>query len=202
MAVVVKHVEHFSEEVLIEKLRNVNMLKNPELYPYKDAKITLSYLSTSEMFPAQRYVLMPELQKVRELDWELQKFGYSVFKLDGYLKMWVEGCDEPIDLLPAVVEFSRENDGSVLYLINDGMHRMFTARMQWTVPQVIIIDDVSEDIPYYAYPNPGQWNDVQIIDKLSPGFVKKWHRIPDHHTLYRNFNSAFENVGGPRKVER
>ena len=200
MTISIKKVEHFSREVLLEKLRAVTMLKAPDQFPYEHASITLQHVHTNNLYPAQRYVLMSELQKVRDLEWTLQDFGYSLFHLDGFLKLYLEGQDEPIDLLPPVVELSQEADGTNLYLINDGMHRCYTARLQWTVPQVILVEGVSDEFPYYAFPNPSRWDDVTIIDKLEPGFVKKWHRIPNHHTLYRNFNSAFENVGGPRKV--
>jgi len=34
--------------------------------------------------------------------------------------------------------------------------------------------------------------------RIPEGVLKKWHRIPDNKRLYRDFNSAFLNVGGPR----
>jgi hypothetical protein len=40
---------------------------------------------------------------------------------------------------------------------------------------------------------------VEERDDLPPGYLKKWHRIENYHALYRNFNSAFSNVGGPRE---
>jgi hypothetical protein len=197
----ITRVEHFSKEQLVENLRKVTMLKQPEVYPYKDAEILLINIDVRDLFPAQRYVLMSELQKVRELEWELQALGYSMFQLDGYLKLHLSDFDEPIDLLPPVVEESVEANGFRINLINDGMHRLYTSLLHWAVPQVILVKDVPEDYPYYAFPNLRRWDDVEIIETLHKDYVKKWHRIPNHHTLYRNFNSSFQNVGGPRKTK-
>jgi hypothetical protein len=195
-------VEHFPNEQLIAQLREITMLKNSEAYPYKEADINLVYIHTNDLAPAQRYVLNSELQKVRELEWQLEGFGYSSFKLNGFVKIWIEGYDEPIDVLPPIVEKSPEADGKIVNIINDGMHRVFNARLSWVVPQVVIVDNIPGEYPYYAFPTPNGWNDVEIIDELKNGFVKKWHRIPNHHSLYRNFNSAFQNVGGPRPVTK
>ena len=72
------------------------------------------------------------------------------------------------------------------------------ALREWVVPEVVLIRGVPKNLPYYAFPVPGGWNSVEEREDLPPGYLKKWHRIADYHSLYRNFNSAFKNVGGPR----
>jgi len=57
---------------------------------------------------------------------------------------------------------------------------------------------VPREYPYYAFPLVNGWNDVEIVQDLPPGYVKKWHRIKNYKTLYRDFNTGFRNVGGPR----
>lgn len=191
-------VEHFSPEELIKRLRNVTMLKAPDIYPYRDVFISLERISTEFIAPPQNYVLVDELKKVRSLKWALQEQGVDIFNLNGYIKIWFEGADSPIDLLPPVVEESIEADGSVINIINDGMHRVYMAKIEWVIPQVIFIRGIPKDLPYYAFPLRDGWDDVVIEEELPEGYLKKWHRWHDYKSLYRNFNSAFDNVGAPR----
>jgi len=194
---IVKVERHGSEE-LIEKLRRVSMLTDPDQFIYRDTFISLEKIRTEFLSPPQSYILSAELQKVRQLRWGLREFGLELFCLDGYASVWLEGEEEPVDVLPPVVEESVEADGSVHFIICDGMHRISLARMEWFIPQVIFIRGIPRDKPYYAYPAPGGWDSVVTRDDLPEGFIKKWHRISRYKTLYRNFNSAFSNVGGPR----
>lgn len=191
-------VQYYPADSLINKLRNVTILKAPNVYPYRDVFISLEKIRIDNLYPPQRYVLVDELKKVRELKWALEEYNINLFNLNGYAKLFIQGLDSPIDLLPTVVEESIEEDGSVIPLINDGMHRLYMAKLQGVTPQVIYIRGVSKDLPYYAYPIRDGWDKVEIVQDLPPGFLKKWHRIEDYKSLYRNFNSAFENVGGPR----
>lgn len=193
-----EHIRHFPAEDLVRRLRHVTLLTRPDIHIYEQAVIGLEELSLESLYPAQRYVLAHELHKVRELKWELARHGYDLFRLDGYLRLWIEGMDRPIDLLPPVVEESIERNGSVVNIVNDGMHRLYMAYLEWVTPQVVFIRGVPKDLPYYAFPNPTQWHGIDLVESLPEGYLKKWHRIRDYKTLYRDFNSAFEQVGAPR----
>lgn len=191
-------VEKHSPEELIERLGRVSMLTHPDVNVYSRSAITLEKIRTDFLSPPQSYILNSELQKVRNLRWALKEHGVELFCLNGYVSIYLEGTDEPVDVLPPVVEESVEEDGSVHFIICDGMHRVSLARMEWVIPQVVFIRGIPGEYPYYAYPVPGGWNSVAARDDLPEGFIKKWHRIKEYKTLYRNFNSAFSNVGGPR----
>lgn len=191
--------EAFSQEELITRLRQVTMLKSPETTVYEKAFISLEKISTEYLAPPQNYILRGELKKVRELKWQLEKLGVDLFELNGFVRLTLEDSSEPVDVIPPVVEESIERDGSVHFIINDGMHRIYMARREWMIPQVVLIRGVPKNLPYYAYPTPGGWSGVEERDDLPHGFLKKWHRIEQRHSLYRNFNSAFTNVGGPRE---
>ncbi|MBI5569997.1 MAG: hypothetical protein HY914_08640 [Desulfomonile tiedjei] len=195
----ITHVERFTEEQLVERLRTVTMLKAPEVKIYDRAFISLEKISAVHLSPPQNYILKSELTKVRTLKWALEEHGVDLFVLDGFLRLTVEGFDEPVDLLPPVVEESIERDGSVHLIVNDGMHRVYMALREWIIPQVVLIRGIPKGLPYYAFPVPGGWDKVEERDDLPPGYLKKWHRIANYHALYRNFNSAFTNVGGPRE---
>ena len=125
----------------------------------------------------------------------------DLFRLNGFVRLTLEGHDEPVDLLPPVVEESIERDGSFHLIINDGMHRVYMALREWVTPEVILVRGIPKTLPYYAFAVPGGWDKVEELDELPAGYLKKWHRIANYHALYRNFNSAFSNVGGPSSDE-
>ena len=195
----IRSVERFPEDVLLEKLRNVTMLKAPEVKVYDKAFISIETIAVSRLSPPQNYILRSELKKVRELKWALEDHGIDIYRLDGFVRLMLEGQEETIDLLPPIVEESIERDGSVHLIVNDGMHRVYMAMREWVIPQVVLVRGIPKHLPYYAFPVPGGWTNIEERDDLPPGYLKKWHRIHDYHALYRNFNSAFKNVGGPRE---
>ena len=194
----IKRVERHSVVELIANLRKVAMLTLPQDLPYADANIELVSLHTNEIAPAQRYVLTKEILKVRDLRWALREHDVDLFQLNGYVSIWLEGYDDPIDVLPPVVEKSAEADSSIVKILNDGMHRVYLARMERAPIQVAYVQNVPKQFPYYAFPLVNGWNDVEIASDLPEGYIKKWHRIKEYKSLYRDFNTAFQNVGGPR----
>ncbi|MDR1040372.1 MAG: hypothetical protein LBR80_09445 [Deltaproteobacteria bacterium] len=198
---VLKAEPHGPDE-LFERIRRVGMLLNQERRPYLEASLELKEMTYAEIRPAQRYVLSDCLLKVRRLDWELKRLGFDMLALDGYLTLTIEGADGQVDLLPPVVERLSEADGRENNVVNDGMHRLYAGWLSWKTPRVLLIKGVPQDAPYYAYPVPGPdpWDRATVLpgDRVPDGFIKKWHRIEDNKRLYRDFNSAFTNVGGPR----
>jgi hypothetical protein len=193
-------VERFSEDELIGRLRDVTMLKAPEIKVYANAFISLENVATESLSPPQNYILRGELKKVRELKWALEEHNVDIFNLNGFARVILEGYDEPVDLLPPIVEESIEKNGRVHLIVNDGMHRVYMALREWIIPQVVLIRGVPKHLPYYAFPVPGGWDRIEERDDLPDGYLKKWHRIENYYSLYRNFNSAFTNVGGPRQA--
>jgi len=195
-------VEHFGVDELMKRLRKVTMLEDRKTLPYRDAFISLENISTDDLYPAQRYVLIDELEKVRLLKWRLEEHGYDLFNLNGFVRIKLKGVSEPIDVLPPVVEEYIERNGRIVHIINDGMHRAYAAYLEWVVPQVIYVRGLPKELPYYSYPIPQQdWRAIEMIenkDAIPHHFVKKWHRTEHNKRLYRDFNSAFTNVGGPR----
>ncbi len=195
----IKKLEQFSEGDLVQRLREITMLKAPDIKIYDNTFISLEKLNVEQLAPPQNYILRSELTKVRELKWALQEYGIDIFQLDGFVRMWLDEDSEPVDILPPVVEESIEKDGSIHFIICDGMHRVYMALREWVMPQVVLIRGIPKDLPYYAFPVPRGWERVEERDDIPAGYLKKWHRIENYHALYRNFNSSFTNVGGPRK---
>jgi hypothetical protein len=195
-------VSFHSQNELFDRIKEVTMLKDKEAKPYKEAHLSLKKMYFPDISPAQRYVLSDNLIKAQHLEWELHRHGFDLFDINGYLTIWTDQTGEPIDLLPPIIEKTPEQDGTHHNIINDGMHRLFICRLEWKLPTVLFIENLPKEYPYYAYPIPGPfpWDNIFILEgsSIPPGFIKKWHRIENNKLLYRDFNSAFRNVGGPR----
>ncbi len=196
-------IDRHSPADLIEALRRVPLLHQPETLVYERALITLEQIHTDHLHPAQNYLWLEELRKVQELRWSLRAWGIDLFRLDGYVTYTVkraDGSQADYDVYPPVIEESIEADGSVALLINDGMHRIYLARLERLIPQVVFIRGVPKAYPYYAFPRPEGWAGIDILpDNPDPKrYLKKCHRCRDNKRLYRDFQAVFHNVGRSR----
>ena len=186
----------WSEEETIQRIRGVNMLCDTTQYPYKDAVITIEKMNPRYLHPTQRYLLRNNLETIRSMSWEISAKGHPLADLRGALTLQT-GEDATTDLLPPIVEeFFADN--RCFHVICDGMHRSYLSMMGHCHPNVIFIRGIPKDLAYYAYPLVRGWKDVTIMNLVTEGFIKKWHRVDDNKKLYRDFNSVFSNVGGPR----
>jgi hypothetical protein len=195
--------ERHSAAELLSRLRQVPLLKEPDVLVYEHALISLEQIHTDSLHPTQNYIWLQELRKTQELRWSLAAQGVDLFRLDGFLTYTVRLPDEEevtYDLYPPIVEESMEADGSVALLINDGMHRLYLARLEWVVPQVTYIRGIPREYPYYAFPRRERWEGLDLLaenpDRRT--YLKKCHRVPDNKRLYRDFQAVFRNVGRPR----
>ena len=196
-------VEHHSETELISRLRQVPLREQPEIRVYRQALISLELIHTNHLNPSQNYLWLQELRKVQELRWSLQERGLDMFRLDGFVTYTVREADGQVtayDLYPPVIEESFEADGTLALIINDGMHRVYLARLEWVVPQVIYVRGLPKTYPYYAYPRPQGWEGLDLLAENPDRetYLKKCHRIRRNKSLYRDFQAVFKNVGGSR----
>lgn len=188
---------------LIHKLRQVPLLNQPERLIYQEALITLECIHTDCLHPPQNYIWLEELRKVQNLRWSLAAHGVDLFRLDGYVTYTVaqeDGTEATYDVYPPIIEESIEADGTVALLINDGMHRVYLARLEWVIPQVLYVRGVPKEYPYYAYPRPRGWEGIDLLAKNPDPrqYLKKCHRQRENKRLYRDFQSVFANVGRSR----
>ncbi len=200
----IARVERFGVGELFAGLRRVTLFERPYSLPYARADLTLlEAFPPDELVPAQLYVKRAELAKIARLAAALREHDVDPFALRGYVRFWLaDGPEEGIDLLPPVVECSREQAGPCVKLVNDGMHRVYAARAAGRPITVVYVAGVPDDTPYYAYPNPRGWEGVVEIEEISETFVKKHYRLEPHRSLYRDFNTAFRNATGfrPRTI--
>lgn len=197
--------EMLPQNELLGRLRQT-CLKGFNQYPvYKNASLELiEQVDTNLLVPPQKYVLKGGVDMILELAIEFTGKGIDIFSLQGAILFWIEGSDPdkdaPIPFLPPVVEESYEPDGSVVSLINDGMHRVYTARKMERNINIVMVRNIPREYPYYAYALKGGWDEVEEIEELTDGYKKKEYRNPDNYkALFRNFNAVFEGVQKDRK---
>jgi len=198
-----------SPEKLIEKLREVTLhRKTWEIIyaqnsdyeipkPYKNAHITLEKIDPNILAPCQRYVLVSEIAKIQKVYWHmLNTWDIDIFNMAERNVGYIEGFSDPlVDILPIIVEEQIIN-GKLHMLICDGMHRAYYARQTYKLATVVYIRGASE--PYYAYPVPGGWLDVEVLDEISPSYIKKFHAYEDYKEHFRDFTSVFNNMSVSR----
>ncbi|MGN7614148.1 hypothetical protein ACQZV8_18930 [Magnetococcales bacterium HHB-1] len=199
--------EMISEEMLLKQLKEVRLRGFNQRALYRQSEITLQRaVDPEQLFPAQRYVLKEDFNRIKDLYLFFQQQKLDIFALEGGLYFWCcyddapEVEEGPIPLLPPVVEISKEKINPRLLLINDGMHRVYTAKQLGKKINIIQIDHVPEETPYYAYPLEKGWSEVQELDALPDNFVKKTYRDPENYkALFRDFNAIFPGVQKQRK---
>jgi hypothetical protein len=170
--------------------------------PYENARLELvPAVDSDALTPAQRYVLRPGVQRILAVRDALLDHGLDFFALDGgaYIHT-ADQPDEPVPVIPPVVEESVEPDGARVLIINDGLHRVFAARSLGLPISVVVARGVPAEYPYYAYALPGGWAEVTELDELPETYQKKNYRQPDNYkALFREFNEVFPGVQKQRR---
>lgn len=201
----VSRYELFGKDKLLSSLKKTRLKGFDGAEIYKDAELEVKLaVSPSELAPAQRYVLESDFRRIEDLFEEFERLSVDIFALEGGLLFWIEdenGKEEgPIPLIPPIVEISDEPDGRIVQLINDGMHRVYAAKRLGKPLNIVLIKGVPKQYPYYALALPHGWEDVQELDELPDGFVKKSYRNPSNYkSLFRDFNGVFPGVQKQRK---
>lgn len=182
------------KEELFAKLRQTRLRGFDQPEVYKTSHITIEKRPIYWLAPCQNYVLSSTIQDIITLYKEFKKLGIDIFHLDGAVLFWLEGSDPdkdpPIPLLPPIVEY---DDALNKWIINDGMHRIYAASGIGRTINVMLINGVPPEFPYYAYPLPGGWADVYSVDSV-PEQRKAYRNPADYKALFRDFNAIFSGV--------
>lgn len=188
--------KYFSSKELFKKLKDVVMLEDYYTYVYRDTYMSNINIDPNSLFPCQFYISKKELDSKIQLQEAFREKGCDILNLDGYCEFKLN--NEPIyrTILPPIIEESIEADGKIYPLINDGMHRIYLAKLQKRRINIVYIRGSKK--PYYAYPLPNGWADVRIVNEINKNLIKKIHRIQDNKKLYRNFDSVFHQCSSPR----
>jgi hypothetical protein len=194
--ITVKSAETITRENLLAALRQTRLRGFDRARPYENAKLTIETLDTDHLTPAQNYVMESSVAVADVLRRELIQLGYDMFAFDGGLIITTaEAPNEAIPVIPPIVEESDEPGGRQVLLINDGMHRIFAARRANLPISVVVARDMPAQYPYYAFALESGWSEVELLDQMPEGRIRKKYRIPDdYRALYRDFNAVFPGV--------
>jgi hypothetical protein len=190
-------VEPFDRETLLSTLRRVKLVGHGQIEVYRDADITLvPALDTDALTPAQYYALDPTIEHITLLREALLAEGHDIFALDGGL--WVRTSRDPgkrFPIIPPVAEEGVTRGGREVLLVNDGIHRVATARSLGAPISTVVVRGAPKKFPYYAFPLENGWDGVTRIRELEPGFVKKDYVTKDgYKQLFRDFDALFPGV--------
>lgn len=168
---------------LVEKLKQVTLMGDTSVYPYREAHMELKLVGLEEIYPISKYVLRGQLEFQERLHELLLKQGINslqltpevsdiTFKVEGEMGMWL--------LSPPIVEESI-NDGNKLVL-TDGEHRLMLARKLGQKVRVVVIKGVVEAIPPVAF--PVEWSEVVTYDQVPEAAKKRNYRFTDEAKRY------------------
>jgi len=192
------------EKEILRRFASTRLKGHGQPLIYQNARLELvRQVDPKTLFPAQRYVLAEDYQRLIDLYNAFQLQDVNIFNLDGGLFFWLttdEDEEGPIPLMPPIVEMSQEPDGRTVPLINDGMHRIFSAMKLSQRINIIKVHNVPTEYPYYAYALENGWDDVMELEALPDHFVKKTYRDPEQYkALFRDFNAVFNGIQKQRK---
>jgi hypothetical protein len=194
-------VDRFGREELLGALRETRLRGFDGAQIYARASLELVESDPEGLAPAQRYVLKAGVAKILDLREALLAEGLDLFALDGgaYVRTG-NSPEERIPVIPPVVEESQEPDGRTVWIVNDGIHRVFAARSLGLPIKTVRAAGVPPEYPYYALALAGGWSEVTELEELPDGFQKKEYREPDNYkALFREFNDVFPGVQKERK---
>ncbi len=193
--------EKIPEHTLLARLKQTRLMGHGQPYIYANATLAVQeQVDPNSLAPTQRYVLESDFHTIEMLYNAFLPQGIDIFALKGGLRFWREqpetGEEEgPIPLISPIIEESVEPDGKKIRLINDGMHRLYTARKLGKRINIILVQNVPTEYPYYAYPLKQGWADVIELKEIPDAFQKKAYRDKNNYkALFRNFNEILPGV--------
>ena len=205
-----------SFEELEKMIRDIPMLGDKNIFPYKEAHITLSRFRYDEVNPPQFYIINKNLQTQRELYEAISFYGFDQLNLTNEVaaleiknldtnEIWtltppiIELASRTIRYLPNHEEIDHSNNPVKIniQLICDGLHRVAYSKERDGFFNGIKIVGANQNYPYYAHPNG--WEMVKFVEEVPSSILeKKLYSRKDCYHLYRDFGSI--GCGKPRVV--
>ena len=198
---ILKYKKHAKKE-LIRNLRRVILLNSKKtgkpVFVYENTLIELKEVKIEDLVPLQLY----QLKSVNKLIMNLnkifrKKYKEDIFHMNGYCVY--ESDNKKYTFIPPIVERVGSSSGKMQNVVIDGLHRILLAiRLKKKKATVIMIKNTPKKLFLPVVPNA--WKEMKIVE-IPPKSEhrRRWLVPPDEgYLFYRDFNSAFDNVGEPR----
>ncbi len=160
----------------VDSLRQVKLLGDDKIYPYKNAVIENKLIDLEDVAPISRYALNGHIDIQRQLHELFQKQGIDTLNLAGKnsdIKYVVK--NERIEWLmsPPIVEESNIDKGKAILI--DGEHRFLLAKELKQKIRVVWISKVPKIYPSVALPL--SWKDVEMHETVPTLKYKREYRF-------------------------
>lgn len=156
----------------ISTLRTVSIHGDPQVNPYKDARVSSKIIRPHDVMPLSLYALKSKLEYQTELHRILMRdHGIDTFDQDGdkpEITFRIAGEKGVWNMAPPIVEVSAV-DGNQPVLI-DGEHRFLSAVNSGRQVRVVWIENIPAVYPTVARPVP--WSDVKVLNRV-PAISRK-----------------------------
>lgn len=197
----ISNFELISESDLLQRLKRTRLQGFGRPFIYERSELSIvEAADPRELAPAQRFVLTTGVQAITDLAAGFRESGIDIFALRGGIVFEKNDGEERIPFIPPIIEESQEPGGRKVWLINDGIHRVYAAMKLGRKLNIVLARNVPNEYPYYAYALANGWDDVQELIELPDGFQKKTYRDPTgYKALFRDFNEVLPGVQKQRK---
>lgn len=200
----ISNFELIPEQELLSRLKKTRLQGFGRLFIYENSELGIVQgVEPRTLAPAQRFVLTSGVEAIIRLAGDFEQCGIDIFGLRGGILFRTDDTDheqDAIPFIPPVIEESVEPDGRTVWLINDGIHRVYAAMKLGRTLNVVLARNVPTEYPYYAYALLNGWADVTELAELPDGFQKKTYRDPNgYKALFRDFNEVLPGVQKQRK---
>lgn len=187
-----------TKESLIDSVSQVTILGDREFKIYEGAVISIESIPINLIQPSACYLLKSGVDQQENFhDFLKAKHSFEIFNLETGLIYSQDGKDHFIS--PPVVEHYTEENGEEVYVLIDGIHRVFVAKkLGHETLNVILVRGAK--LPPASMPVP--WGKVKTMDVPPPTDEKKVFRntfkfpsvinidtkIDSRYILYRDFS--------------
>ena len=144
-----------NKQCLFTLLRDVSLVGNPEILPYRNVDMDVIQINHNQIKPSASYVLEDNLNDIRTL---FDEMGDSIWSLEG-----VYNFKDGSIIIPPILEEHTINKTEELILI-DGQHRIYVARER-CVESINVVVIRNCFIPCPVLPLES-WDDVNLVNQI------------------------------------
>lgn len=191
----IKNFEQKTKEDLIKVLKQSTLLGDKNIYPYKDANISIETFTYKDLSPTQFYYIFNNLSLLKILKYDFKNHNIDILNLDGYVNFETDKYDKKLTMTPPIIE---NVDGQNLLV--DGMHRVVLSMMLGKNIKCLYIENIKPEHYTYNIPNPNGWRDVKPFrEEIPENFKTRNSRYDGNYRYYRRMYNFEGKIQIPRE---